>query len=136
MSNRIQSRVTTSHWGAFRVLTEDNRIVGTEAFAADPQPSAIPDSLPAAVHHRSRVARPSFRRGWLEGGDRARHLRGSDEYVELPWDEALDITAGELQRVIDEHAGRSSERLGKHGADGKPLFESNWLVPAEQQVLK
>jgi len=103
MANRIQSRVTTSHWGAFRVLTEGNRIVGTEAFAADPHPSHIPDTLPAAVHHSSRVARPSFRRGWLDGGERARHLRGSDEWVELPWDEALDITAAELQRVIAEH---------------------------------
>ena len=70
--------------------------------------------LPAAVHHHSRVARPSFRRGWLEGGDRARELRGRDEFVELPWDEALDITAAELQRVISEH-GNGSIFGGSYG---------------------
>ena len=92
MTAKPESRVTTSHWGAFRVLTENNRIVGTEDFAADPNPSRIADILPAAVHHKSRVALPSIRRGWLDGGDRARDLRGRDKFVELPWDEALDIT--------------------------------------------
>ncbi len=114
MASNINSRVTTSHWGAFRVLTEGNRIIGTENFDADPHPSRIPDSLPAAVHHRSRVARPAFRRGWLDGGDRARERRGNDEFVELPWDEALDITAAELQRVIAEH-GNGSIFGGSYG---------------------
>jgi hypothetical protein len=40
MTSKTENRVTTSHWGAFRVLTDDNRIVGTEAFAPDPHPSA------------------------------------------------------------------------------------------------
>ena len=66
------------------------------------------------MHHKTRVARPSFRRGWLDGGDRARQRRGSDEFVELPWDEALDITAAELQRVIDEH-GNGSIFGGSYG---------------------
>jgi len=114
MTRKTENRVTTSHWGAFRVLTDDNRIVGTEAFAPDPNPSAIPDTLPAAVHHRSRVARPSIRRGWLQGGKRARELRGRDEFVELPWDEALDITAAELKRVIAEH-GNGSIFGGSYG---------------------
>ena len=107
MATKIESRVTTSHWGAFRVLTNNNRIIGTEAFAADPHPSQISESLAAAVHHKTRVARPSFRRGWLAGGDRSRELRGRDEFVELPWDEALDIVAAELQRVIAEHGNES-----------------------------
>ena len=114
MASKLESRVTTSHWGAFRVLTDGNRIVGTERFEPDPDPSAIPNSLAAAVHHRTRVARPSFRRGWLAGGDRARQHRGDDEFVELPWDEALDITAQELQRVIREH-GNGSIFGGSYG---------------------
>ena len=110
----MSNRVTTSHWGAFRVVTDNNRIVATEAFANDPHPSSIASVLPAAVHHKSRVARPAIRRGWLEGGDRARELRGRDEFVELPWDEALDITATELQRVISEH-GNGSIFGGSYG---------------------
>ena len=99
-----QTKVTSSHWGAFNVTTENDRIVGVAPFEADPTPCEIPHAVPAAVHHRARVARPSFRRGWLEGGpDRARAKRGMDEFVELPWDEALDIMAAELDRVRKEH---------------------------------
>ena len=91
------TKVTSSHWGAFEVDVEDGRIVATRPFAHDPHPSAIPDILPAAVHHRTRVSRPSIRRGWLERRDR--DGRGSDDFVELPWDEASDIAAVELDRV-------------------------------------
>jgi len=99
-----QTKVTSSHWGAVKVTTENGRIASVAKFEADPTPSSIPTAIPAAVHHSTRVARPSFRRGWLDGGaDRARDKRGSDEFVELPWDEALDIAAAELDRVRTEH---------------------------------
>ncbi|UOA25690.1 molybdopterin-dependent oxidoreductase [Pseudosulfitobacter sp. DSM 107133] len=100
-----QTKVTTSHWGAFEVDVENDRIVATRPFAADPHPSAIPDILPAAVHHHTRVARPSIRRGWL--ASRERSGRGSDEFVELPWDEALDIAAQELERVRKAHGNEA-----------------------------
>ncbi len=100
-------KVTTSHWGAFRVITEDGRIIAVEPFEADPDPSPISDIIPAAVHHRTRVARPAIRRGWLDGSDRARERRGNDEFVELPWDEALDIAAAELDRVRKKHGNES-----------------------------
>ena len=47
-----QTKVTTSHWGAFEVDVIEGHIVATRPFAPDPNPSAIPDMLPAAVHHR------------------------------------------------------------------------------------
>ena len=98
---KLKTAVTSSHWGAFEIVTEGDRIVEARPFAPDPEPSAIPGAVPAAVHHRSRVARPSIRRGWLDSRDR--QGRGSDDYVELPWDEALDIAAEELQRVRTTH---------------------------------
>ncbi|MGR3320761.1 MAG: molybdopterin-dependent oxidoreductase [Pseudooceanicola sp.] len=92
-----QTKVTTSHWGAFEVDVEGDRIVAARPFTEDPDPPRIPAIVPDAVHHRSRVARPSIRRGWLDR--RAREGRGSEEFVELPWDEALDIAAEEIDRV-------------------------------------
>nr|WP_317054338.1 molybdopterin-dependent oxidoreductase [Roseovarius sp. W115]MDV2927882.1 molybdopterin-dependent oxidoreductase [Roseovarius sp. W115] len=100
-----KTRVTSSHWGAFEVITEGNRIVGTQPFAHDPIPPQIPDIVPAAVHHRSRVTQPSVRRAWLAQRDKL--LRGRDEFVELPWDEALDIAAAELDRVRTEHGNEA-----------------------------
>jgi biotin/methionine sulfoxide reductase len=102
-----RSRVTSSHWGAFRVITENDRIIAVEPFEGDTNPSSIPNALPAAVHHKSRVTRPSIRRGWLESSNHARELRGNDEFIELPWDEALDITATELNRVRNEHGNQA-----------------------------
>lgn len=93
------TKVTTSHWGAFEVDVEGDRVVAARPFSQDPNPHAIPAILPAAIHHRSRVARPAFRRGWLE--NRARSGRGSDDFVDLPWDEALDIAAAEIGRIRD-----------------------------------
>lgn len=106
------ARVTSSHWGAFEVDVEGDRIVAARPFAADPHPPAIPAILPAAVHHRSRVARPSVRRGWLErrgGGG-----RGTDPFVVLPWDEALDIAAAEIDRVRRTH-GNAAIFGGSYG---------------------
>jgi hypothetical protein len=86
-----QTRITSSHWGAFEVVTEGDRIVETRPFGPDPAPPGIPAILPAAVHHASRVARPSIRRAWLASRDRTG--RGDGDYVTPPWDEALDIAA-------------------------------------------
>lgn len=91
------TKETSSHWDAFEVDVEGGRIVATRPFSQDPHPSTIPDILPAAVHHRTRVVRPSIRRSWLQ--TRERTGRGSDDFVEMPWDEALDIAAAELDRV-------------------------------------
>lgn len=100
-----QTKVTSSHWGAFEVDVENGRIVATRPFADDPNPPAIPQILPEAVHHRSRVARPAIRRGWLE--TRKRDGRGSDEFVDLPWNEALDIAAEEIGRICREHGNEA-----------------------------
>ena len=107
MTDRSERRtkVTSSHWGAFEVDVEEGRIVATRPFSQDPHPSEIPEIIPAAVHHRTRVSRPSIRRGWLE--TRRRDGRGSDDFVDLPWDEALDIAAAELDRVREVHGNEA-----------------------------
>lgn len=107
---KSRTQTTSSHWGAFNVTTVDDRIVSVDAFENDPSPSSISDVLPSAVHHSTRIARPSFRKSWLEHGPShsgTRALRGKDEFIELPWDEALDITAGEIDRVRQSYGNES-----------------------------
>lgn len=99
------TRITTSHWGAFWVEVSEGRIVATHPFSEDPDPTAIPHILPEAVHHTSRVTRPAIRRGWLDG---KRHEgRGSDEFVDLPWDEALEIAARDIDRIRDTYGNEA-----------------------------
>ena len=60
------------------------------------------------VHHPTRIKRPAVRKGWLEDKvSRARHIRGEDDFVELPWDEVIELAAGELTRVKAQHGNRS-----------------------------
>ena len=90
----------SSHWGTFTAQVENGQLVGVKAFDKDPDPSPIIHSMIDAVYDESRVNRPIIRKGWLEkgpGGDK--HSRGYDPYIEVPWDEALDIVANELERV-------------------------------------
>lgn len=90
----------TSHWGTFTAQVENGQLVGVKAFDKDPDPSPIIHSMIDAVYDESRVDRPFIRKGWLEkgpGGDK--HTRGYDPYIAVPWDEALDIVANELERV-------------------------------------
>ncbi|ADH70574.1 MULTISPECIES: molybdopterin-dependent oxidoreductase [Nocardiopsis] len=92
---------TSAHWGSYRVVVEDGRVVGTLPDPDDPAPSPVIANTPAAQHHASRVARPAVRRRWLENGPGPDPLRGDpdDAYVEVEWSTALDLLAGELDRV-------------------------------------
>lgn len=92
-----------AHWGAFTALVENGRVTGCEPFARDPAPSAMLDAIPAMVHSPLRIARPALRKGWREGRPRT----GSDEFQEIPWDEALDLVAAELARVRDRYGAEA-----------------------------
>ena len=47
-----------------------------------------------------RLRYPVRRRHWAPGGG-DRSLRGRDDWVRMSWDEALDLVAGEIRRVLD-----------------------------------
>lgn len=104
-----------AHWGAFSTQVENGRMVGVVPFAHDPDPSSIIDNIPEALHHPCRIARPAIRRGWLKGGPGGdRERRGAEPFIEVPWDEALDMVAAELRRVRDDH-GNASIFAGSYG---------------------
>src|ERR1700757_1729822 len=84
-----------AHWGAFTTLVEDGRVVGCEPFAGDPSPSPMLAAIPEMVHSPLRIARPAIREGWRQGKPRT----GNDRFREVSWDKALDLIAGELNRV-------------------------------------
>ncbi|MGI9479667.1 MAG: molybdopterin-dependent oxidoreductase [Hyphomicrobiaceae bacterium] len=103
--------IHSSHWGAFESVVKDGRLVDVRPFDRDTAPSPILKAIAPAVHHELRVKRPSIREGWLKSRDRN---RGGDRFVEVPWDEALDMLAGELQRIKAEH-GNEAIFAGSYG---------------------
>jgi biotin/methionine sulfoxide reductase len=98
---------STSHWGAFFAEVDQHGRLRITPHPADPAPSPLLANLAAATGHRSRVAAPAVRRGWLEHGPGPDTRRGRDEFVEVSWDTALDLVATELGRVRERHGNQA-----------------------------
>ena len=97
--------LTSSHWGVYEVEMAAGEAVALHPFKGDPDPSPIGLHMLAPELDRVRVRRPAVRKGWLEG--RARTGRGHEPFVEISWDEALDLVAGELARVKAAHGNQA-----------------------------
>ena len=106
---------TVTHWGAYDAEVVKGQIVALHPIADDPDPSPIGNSLVDAVAHPNRIAQPMIRKGWLENGPQgAKGGRGSDPFVSVSWDRALDLAARELDRVRQDY-GNESIYAGSYG---------------------
>src|SRR3954467_1270200 len=95
---------TATHWGTYRGEVRDGRLVALHPFEGDPDPSPIARNVPASLDHPARIRRPAVRRSFLEKGHAAGgEGRGAEPFVEVGWDEALDLVAAEVDRVRREH---------------------------------
>lgn len=127
----MSSVAHSSHWGAFTAVVTDDTLVDLVPEPRDPHPSPMIADLGESVDSGLRVRRPAARRSWLEavraerrsagpsdrlGEDRHRHgeRRGADPFVEIDWDEALDLAASELDRVRTEY-GNAAIFGGSYG---------------------
>ena len=103
------------HWGAFDALVEEGRIVGIEAWPGDPAPSHMLAAIPDLMNPGVRIDRPHVREGWLKHRDKSdRGARGSERLIPIGWDQALDLVAGEIDRVRKTH-GNDSIFAGSYG---------------------
>lgn len=92
--------LTASHWGIIEAVTRGGQLVKALPFLKDPAPTKMISAFPDRVHSRTRVNYPMVRKGFLKNGPAGNNsLRGTDEFVRVGWDEALDLVAKELKRV-------------------------------------
>jgi len=99
---------TAAHWGIYRVASVDDGGAILIPWESDPSPPVIGFHRVDDDINRLRVRRPAIRRGWLEHGPQGRRgVRGEDTFVEVDWNEALDLVAGELRRVRAKSGNRS-----------------------------
>ncbi len=94
--------------------TDGGVLAALDPFERDRQPSPIGRSMVAAVDGPARVRRPAIRKGYLARGAASREARGCEPFVEVPWDEALDIVADALRSAISAH-GNSAIFGGSYG---------------------
>ena len=110
-----------SHWGAFSAEVDNGRIVGVHPFEHDPQPSHLIEAIPDAVHSQTRIAQPMVRQGWMSRGAGNGRGRGREPFVPVSWDKALDLVAGEIERVRREH-GSEAIMGGSQGWSSAGIF--------------
>ncbi|UQS22008.1 molybdopterin-dependent oxidoreductase [Amycolatopsis thermalba] len=103
----MRLRPSTSHWGAFSAGLDENGHLQVSAHPEDPAPSPLLGNLPSALTDPTRIAAPAIRRGWLERGPGPDPKRGHEDFVEVGWDEALDLLSAELLRVRSEHGNEA-----------------------------
>lgn len=102
---------TQAHWGIYEVDARGQ----LSGYAGDPDVCEIGLHAEAPALQRLRVRRPAVRRSVLaRGPGAARDQRGREAFVEIPWDEALDLVAGELDRVRKAH-GNAAIFGGSYG---------------------
>ncbi len=110
---------TATHWGIYEVHREGADGIKLTGFARDPSPSPIGLSMAAAAQGPLRVRNPVVRKSWLaaakgEATDARRDLRGQEAFMEVSWDEALQLVAHEIARVRTAH-GNSAIFGGSYG---------------------
>lgn len=99
---------TSAHWGIREVERSGDGKFHLKPYSGDNDPTPIGlDQLDDGLE-KLRVRRPSARRSWLEHGPgSAPELRGREPFVEIEWEQALDLVAAELDRVRREHGNEA-----------------------------
>lgn len=107
-SGAFASEFALGHWGLHRVVRDGAGKPGLRPWEGDADPTPIGLDQMSPEVQSLRVRRPSFRESWLKNGPGAdSDRRGSDRFVELPWDEAYELVGRELDRVVREHGNQA-----------------------------
>ncbi|MGW5715254.1 molybdopterin-dependent oxidoreductase [Amycolatopsis sp. NPDC003865] len=102
-----------THFGVLEAESDGRSLSAVTGWDGDPDPRRIIHNVAGSQHHPTRVTRPAVRRGWLEHGPGGRG-RGDEPFVEVSWDQALDLLSAELRRVYSAH-GSSGVYGGSYG---------------------
>ena len=107
-NERTQHFPTATQWGTYDAEVEGGRLKQLNDYAADPAPSIIGAGLIDAIDDKVRVRRPMVRKSFLEKGLCSNKSdRGSEPFVAVSWDKALDLAASEIDRVRKHHGNKS-----------------------------
>jgi biotin/methionine sulfoxide reductase len=103
-----QRPLVGTHWGTYRVDLSQGRPIALQPWEEDPDPSPLAQSMLASREANCRIRRPAVRASFLRNGVGAGGQgRGSEAFVEVPWDVALDLAASHIDRVRGAHGNEA-----------------------------
>jgi biotin/methionine sulfoxide reductase len=110
-----EAQSTATHWGNYLVGTDADGTISVTPHDDDPRPSPIARSLASLHDPNHRIARPAIRLGYYRDRLSANTTRrGQEPFVEVDWDEALDISADAL-RTARARGGNRTIYGGSYG---------------------
>ncbi len=107
--------LTANHWGTYRAIVENGRLVDMRGFEEDTDPSPIGQGIVDSLNAPTRITEPMVRESWLLHGPGAQtDKRGKDRFVAVSWDKVEKLVAQELTRVRRDH-GDNAIYAGSYG---------------------
>ena len=104
----------STHWGTYETSKNNQNNIKINKWSKDPNPSDFGLGFLDAATSDLRINQPHIRKEWLKDRHNKKNLRGLDEFVPVSWEEAIDLTASELQNVKKEF-GNSSIYASSYG---------------------
>lgn len=122
MANELNSALvkdgevfTAAHWGMLNVSVKNGKIIDSKPYQ---KTSEIYNSLQyntADMVYKSRIKYPMVRKSYLKNPDDPKpELRGKDEWVRVPYEDAIKLVARELKKTR-EQKGPQSVFAGSYG---------------------
>ena len=106
---------TSTHWGNYKIVASSGRIQEVQHYEEDIDRTPLADNLLAAQDKNLRVLRPAVRESYLKQPTaHTGAARGQEPFVQVPWDEALDLAASALERIRRKH-GNAAIYGGSYG---------------------
>ena len=98
----MKIKTTSAHWGSYYAKVKNKKLISLDPYEKDENPSLISDGMIDAINDKLRIQNPCVRAGWYhdylnenennnEASNRTREKRGTDEFIEISWAEAIDI---------------------------------------------
>ena len=107
-SELTQHFPTATQWGTYDAEVEDGRLKRLNDYPDDPAPSIIGAGIVDAIDDEARIRIPMVRKSFLEKGFSSnKNDRGTEAFVPVSWEMALDLAANEIDRVRNKHGNKS-----------------------------
>jgi len=99
---------TATQWGTYDAEVKNGRLKRLNDYSNDPAPSIIGAGMVDAIDDEARIRWPMVRKSFLEKGPNSnKSERGSEPFVPVPWETALDLAASEIDRVRRQNGNKS-----------------------------
>ena len=104
MAKKVTAVPTCTHWGNYKVETDGAELLSVQTYATDKEPTLIAQSLLDSLDKNVRIPQPMVREGYLKHGRESDGSgRGSEAFVPVSWQVALDLAADALSYTRDQY---------------------------------